>query len=133
MNTADKIRKHGKEKYVRRARASKHKRFSIRTGDVVRELRLTGGAPAVCSALRSREFQRENDLRLVETSGPKSGLSTTVVYTYEFVDERGAGPANDDPWMRLRGALRDVFAQFGGGEEFLRKERENFYATREPE
>jgi hypothetical protein len=31
-----------------------------------------------------------------------------------------------EAWLRLRGALKDVYAEYGGGEAFLRKEREEF-------
>ena len=31
-----------------------------------------------------------------------------------------------DAWMQLRGALKDVYAQFGGGEAYLLREREEF-------
>src|SRR5580704_16223237 len=85
MRDADKIRLYGKEKYVLGALGRKEKSFSIRAGDVVRELKMSGRTPAVCSALKSREFLQDNNLRLVAKSGPKSGQSTTVVYTYEFV------------------------------------------------
>jgi len=33
---------------------------------------------------------------------------------------------DDDSWARLRGALKDVFATFGGGEAYLRAERSGF-------
>ncbi|MFZ0586005.1 MAG: hypothetical protein WBL97_20960 [Candidatus Sulfotelmatobacter sp.] len=29
-------------------------------------------------------------------------------------------------WRRLRGALKDVYAEYGGGEAYLRKERQEF-------
>jgi hypothetical protein len=29
-------------------------------------------------------------------------------------------------WLRLRGALKDVYAKYGGGEADLRKERQEF-------
>ncbi len=29
-------------------------------------------------------------------------------------------------WLRLRGTLKDVYAEYGGGEAYLRKEREEF-------
>ena len=29
-------------------------------------------------------------------------------------------------WSRLREALRDVYAEYGGGEAYLRKERQEF-------
>ena len=107
------------------------RRFSIRAGDVVSELGIGGGrAPAVCSALKTHQFLRENDLRLIEATGPKSGQSTTVTYTYEFANiEGGTVPSTNsgDPWSKLRGALKDVFAEMGGGEAYLRTERSNFY------
>jgi hypothetical protein len=131
VRDADKIRIHGREKYVLPARNRRVKRFSIRAGDVVRELRLTGRTPAVCSALRSREFLRHNSLRLVETAGPKSGMSTTVVFTYEFLDADKTSAPQPDPWLQLRGALKDLFAELGGGEAYLRGERNTFYAPLE--
>lgn len=133
LKHADRIRIFGKEKYVLPARQRKEKRFSIRVGDVVRELKLNGRVPAVCSALQTGEFLNGNDLKLVDTSGPKSGLSTTVVYTYEFVGAKQSSPQTEDSWSRLRGALKDVFAELGGGEAYLRAERSNFYATKEDE
>ena len=124
MRDADRIRLHGRERYVQPARQSREKRFSIRAGDVVRDLRMTGRTPAVCSALKSRQFLQSNHLRLVEKTGPESGQSTTVVYTYEFV---GSEPDRQpDPWLALRGALKETFAELGGGEAYLRSERNEF-------
>jgi hypothetical protein len=130
MRDADKIRMHGKERYVLPARGRKERRFSIRAGDVVRELQIAGRAPAVCSALKSREFLRNNNLQLVEKTGPRSGQSTTVTYTYEFIDTKPSSP-KEDPWTRLRGTLKDVFTQLGGGEQYLRAERDSFYRSRQ--
>jgi hypothetical protein len=129
--TADNIRAYGRERYVVPARQRQLEKFSIRAGDVVRDLKLLGRVPAVCSALKSRAFLEQNSLRIVERTGPSSGQSTTVTYTYEFVDALDSSQANSDPWTELRGALKNVFAGLGGGEAYLRGERENFYADRE--
>ncbi len=128
---ADNIRAYGREKYVVPARKRQLEKFSIRAGDVVRDLKLLGRVPAVCSALKSRAFLEQNSLRIVERTGPSSGQSTTVIYTYEFVDSLDSSQANSDPWTELRGALKNVFAGFGGGEAYLRGERESFYADKE--
>lgn len=133
MRDADRIRKHGRDKYVVPARRRKAGRFSIRAGDVVRELGLTGRAPAVCSALKSREFLLQNELELVEAAGPKSGQSTTVIYTYAFSDSTRPSAPERDPWLQLRGALKTVFQESGGGERYLRNERNNFYGNNEGE
>jgi hypothetical protein len=129
MANADNIRRHGREKYVMPAREQQQKRFSIRTGDVLRDMKLNGRVPAICSALKTREFLNENGLRLISRTGPPSGQSTTVIYTYEFLDKQRDKPElnRQDAWSRLRGALKDVFAELGGGENYLRNERANFY------
>jgi hypothetical protein len=128
---AAEIREYSTRKYVFPARQSGHRRFSIRVGDIVREHRLYRSIPAVCSALKTQEFLQKNGLRLVDATGPKSGLSTTVVYTYEFVHPNQIPEPASDAWQRLRGALRDVFAELGGGEAYLRAERSNFYSSLE--
>lgn len=133
MSTADRIRIYSKENYVLPARQQRQKQFSIRVGDVVRELKLNGRTPAVCSALKTGEFLESNDLRLVNTSGPKSGQSTTVVYTYEFSGEPQSSSLAEDSWSCLRGALKDVFTELGGGEAYLRAERNGFYSKEKQE
>ena len=128
---ADEIRDYSTKTFVVPARQRGQKRFSIRVGDVVRPLRLYQSVAAVCSALKTKEFQSANHLKLVDATGPKSGLSTTVVYTYEFVDPEGPGEPSVDAWSRLRGALKEVFAELGGGEAYLQAERSKFYAAEE--
>ena len=133
MSDADQIRMHARERYVLPARRRKQKRFSIKVGDVVRELKIAGRAPAVCSALKTRRFRESNDLQLVGATGPKSGQSTTVTYTYEFLEGNRSFPEHDDSWKQLRGALKDVFRELGGGEAYLRSERGAFYSEKEGE
>ena len=129
--TADKIRAYGREKYVVPARQRRLEKFSVRAGDVVRDLKLLGRVPAVCSALKSRAFLKQNSLRIIERTGPSSGQSTTVTYTYEFIDPADSSHNSSDSWNELRGSLKNVFAELGGGEAYLRGERESFYAEKE--
>jgi hypothetical protein len=127
-STSAEIRKHAKQVYIDCARRKGERRFNIRVGDVHKELRLHGRVPQVCSALKSRKFLEENSLDLVAESGPPSGQSTTVEYTYEFREpHRGQGsPPSPHPLFALRGLFREVYASFGGGEEYLKNERSNF-------
>ena len=129
MILAEKIRTFARRKYVLAARSRRMKRFSIRAGDVEHELGVSGRLPAICSALRTRRFLTQNNLRLVETSGPPSGQSSTVVLTYEFKDSGGPSADQNDAWKQLRGALKDVFAELGGGESYLSSERTAFRGT----
>ena len=88
----------------------------------------------VCTALKSAKFLDPNGLRLVETSGPPSGTSTTVVYTYEFRDSAptaatSKAPATESIYAKLRqmeGILKDVYRELGGAERAIREEREGY-------
>ena len=126
VSKADKIRLYGR-RYVTSARNRGDRTFSIQVGEVVRALGLIDRVPAVCSALRTSKFLEENRLRMVETIAPKSGQSTTVIYTYEFVDNKQPFLKEEDPLELLWGSMKDIFAEYGGGEAYLRAEREKFY------
>ena len=53
-----------------------------------------------------------------------------VTITYEFVEAVRSTPKKS-PWSELRGALKGVFAELGGGETYLRREREAFESRKE--
>jgi len=125
-SSAESIREHAVEEYIVPARQRRDRTFSINVGEIHRALGLNNLVPSVCSALISKKFLMENHLHLISKTGPPSGKSTTVTYTYEFIDA-----PKEDPWTRLRGALKDVFAELGGGEQYLRAEREHFYPSRQ--
>jgi len=88
----------------------------------------------VCTALKSSKFLEPNGLRLAETSGPPSGTSTTVVYTYEFQDSAANTVTSKTPgaasiYAKLRqmeGILRDVYKELGGAERAIREERQGY-------
>ncbi len=103
--------------------------LSITAGDVQKAVHLSNRAPLVCQALKSNKFLDENGLVLEKWDGPPSGMSTTVVFTYRFKKSGGqeTAPKEDWPFLRLRGIAKEVFSGLGGGEAFLRKEREQFY------
>ena len=44
----------------------------------------------------------------------------------EPIPADGARVEQCDAWMQLRGALKDIYAEFGGGEAYLLREREEF-------
>jgi hypothetical protein len=124
---ASAIREYAARAYVKAAKQQGLKGFTIRAGDVHREMGFKENrVPAVCSALKSHKFLMENGLRLLAQSGPPSGMSTTVRLTYEFIEVSGDEPqkSRPDSFLALRGILRDVFQDLGGGENFIKKERE---------
>jgi hypothetical protein len=132
--TADQIREHVRLRYVEPARRSRQARFSVRCGTIEKELGMSNRIAHVCTALKTPKFLEPNGLRLVETSGPPSGTSTTVVYTYEFLDNPvGAAspvaPGNSsifEKLLQMEGILKDVYKEIGGAEEAIREEREGY-------
>lgn len=123
---SDSVRQHANEAYIRPARRQGEKSVSINVGKVHKAVALRNRVPLVCQALESAKFLEASGLKLVSKTGPRSGQSTTVTYTYEFVDNVQPS-SSEEAWLNLRGALRDVFARLGGGEAYLRSQRENFY------
>jgi hypothetical protein len=132
-SVSDEVRQYATDKYVRPTQHRGERTLSINVGEVHRAVALRNRVPLVCQALESEKFLQANELKLISKTGPPSGQSTTVTYTYEFIDTKPSSlkDPKDDPWARLRGALKDVFAELGGGEPYLRAERENFYGSRQ--
>lgn len=129
MKLSDTVRDFARSKYVSPALRRKDPAFRIVAGEVHRGLGLNNRVPLVCNALASRAFLQDNNLELIKREGPPSGLSTTVVFTYRFRTERRhpreqVNPASAFP--ALRGIAKQVFESLGGGESFLREERERF-------
>lgn len=127
-HTADQIREHVRLHYLEPARRRRQARFSVRCGTIEKELGMSNRIAHVCTALKTPKFLEPNGLRLVETSGPPSGTSTTVVYTYEFLDA-AAAPVSSSIFERLlhmEGILRDVYKELGGAERAIREEREGY-------
>jgi len=124
---SDLIRRHAYEKYVSAARRRRDRVVSINAGEVHRALALNNRVPLVCAALGSKKFLNEHGLRLLSKTGPPSGQSTTVTFTYEIVSPQRPEPTADQAWQSLRGIGKDIYASFGGGEAYLKQQRSNFY------
>ncbi len=131
--TADQIREHVRLRYVEPARGSRQGRFSVRCGTIEKELGISNRVAHVCTALKTPKFLEPNGLRLVETSGPPSGTSTTVVYTYEFLQNAAAAslaaPMSASIFQKLlqmEGILKDVYKELGGAEKAIREERQGY-------
>src|ERR1700691_1967671 len=119
VSGSDAIRRHAYEKYVLQARRRKEKIISINVGEVHREMGLSNRVPLVCAALGSKKFLNEHGLRIVSKTGPPSGQSTTVTFLYEIVPSKPERQNADEMWESLRGIGKDIYASFGGGEEYL--------------
>lgn len=127
---AQQVRSHARAEYIEPARRRGDAIVRIVAGEVEKAVHLHNRSSLVCQALRSHKFQKENGIVLEKLDGPPSGISTTVVFTYRLTVGRAEAVSDDkDAFSRLRGTLKDVFQSLGGGEEFIRRERENFYGS----
>jgi hypothetical protein len=126
ISDSELVRQHALREYMAAARRRGDRTFSINVGTVHRALGLNNRVPLVCAALSSRKFLTKNNLRLVSRTGPPSGQSTTVTFTFEF-DEDSEKPARGfEAFLALRGIGKEIFASLGGGEAFLQRERAEF-------
>lgn len=136
ISDAERVRAWVEDKVIQPARARGDRTFTVTAGEVHKELGLKNRVPLVCQALKSRRLLDKNNLVLKDVSGPPSGLSTTLKVTYEMSsagDAQSTQTAN--PFWGLRGIAKKVFKQLGGGENFIRQERQEFskaMAAREP-
>ncbi len=128
MSLSENTKRHVIAKYVNPARFRGEKRVEVRVGNVVKDLGLSNRTPSVFSTLSSRSFLQEAGLELIEKrGGPASGgPSTTVQFVYHVLGAKEATEANSGKdLMSLYGVGADEFRQLGGGEEYLRRERES--------
>ena len=130
MNPTDQVREIARVRFVEPARKKRASTFEIVAGDVHRELGFSNRVPLVCNALRSGAFLVANHLELVKWDGPPSGQSTTVRFTYRFID-RASSP-RPSSFLALRGIGKEVFRSLGGAEAFIGSEREKFYDGEHP-
>jgi len=121
LKITDRIRQRAAAKYIDPARRSGQQEVKITAGDVHEDLGLTSRVPSVCQALRSKEFLTTNRIRLKSVSGPPSGQSTTVVFTY--VLEGNDASREPHPLWKLKGAGKAMYKELGGGEKFIQSER----------
>jgi hypothetical protein len=122
----DRIRDHARRQYIEAARRRRESVVQIVAGDVHKALGLSNRVPVVCNALSSKRFLEENRIALESREGPPSGLSTTVRFTYRLLRENGGAPGSPSPFLGLRGIAKQVFQALGGGEAFIRAERDQF-------
>jgi len=127
---SDSIRKHVRERLLKPAIQRGEKIISVNAGAVHRALGLNNRVPMVCAALRSKKFLEENGLRIISRTGPPSGQSTTVTLTYEVLGPSATASVADNPLLGLRGIAKDLFRKLGGGEAFIRSERNSFNKER---
>jgi hypothetical protein len=127
-NSADVIRSFAAREFIEPARRKGWKRVQLVAGDVHRGLKLRNRVPNVCTALASKIFLEKNRLVIEAVSGPPSGMGTRVIYTYRLLDDEGGdGTAGVTDFRTLRGLLKTALDSIGGGDAFLRREREQFY------
>ncbi|MGD0345653.1 MAG: hypothetical protein ABSA85_02795 [Terracidiphilus sp.] len=134
MKPTELTKAHVIARYVSPARQKGESVVQIRVGTVQKELGWTNRTPSVFSTLSSKEFQQEAGVELVEKKGgpPSGGPSTTVQFVYRVLNEHeprqgleyAAKPIQNGAGLeKLYGILADEFAALGGGEAFLKAER----------
>ena len=124
---ADLARERARAEYVIPARRRGESTVRIPVRDVHKALGLENRYPIVCNALRSDKFLKENHLTIDGQVGPASGFGASVEITYRLTEQDVMAT-----FLRMRGVLKETFEALGGGEAFIRGEREDFYGGADP-
>lgn len=125
---ADHIRHYLLGRYIEPARQRGEKFVTISVGDLHNQLGLKHRVPLVISAITAKKFLEQHGLRIVGREGPPSGQSTRVSITYALEPRGPAEPRS--PLLALEeiyGIAKDLFADLGGGEAFIRQMRADFF------
>jgi hypothetical protein len=128
MEMAQRVREYVRREYIDVARRQHQVTVRVVAGDVHKAVGLSNRVPLVCQALKGRKFLEENHLELEKSEGPKSGLGTKVAFTYRL-KAKGASPSPEPEtsFVTIRGIGKKLFQSLGGGEAFIRQQRESFY------
>ena len=138
------IREYIRSHYLEPARKRRESLVTIRAGDIHRELGLRNRVPNVCQVMESKLLEKEAGVRVSSKQGPPSGRGTTLTVTYSVDLNRTAATAaesiaerktpKDHPGVALFYALRGMgaglYEEQGGGEAWLKRERESFYGPK---
>lgn len=136
MNASDQVRAYVARNYIAPARIRGASTVTVRAGEVHKALRWDSRrVPQICSALSTRKFLRSAHLELVARKGPPSGQSTTVEFTYRLLESEpgetelrrethGMRVQDGSGLESLYGLMAEEFKSVGGGEAFIRAERE---------
>lgn len=127
MKLSEEVRRYVQASYLNPARQRGQAIVEIKAGDVHQGLRWVNRVPSVCTTLGSQKFQRETGVELVGKEGPPSGMGTRMTFTYRIADAEASAShtRKQSRFDALRGIARSAFRELGGGENFIRRERES--------
>lgn len=130
MKLSEEVQRYFQSNYVIPARQRGQTTVEVKAGELHNKLGWTRRIPVVCAALTSQKLQRCVGVRLKEKSGPPSGQSPTVVFRYEILDQEQKRETRHTRThgglLEMYGIAADLYREVGGGEAFIRSQRENF-------
>jgi hypothetical protein len=140
----DRVRRFAAQRFIEPARRRGERLVTIHAGKLGKlleeqNLLASNRFPIICGAIGSPLFARKYKVRLQSREGPRSGLSSSAIFTFslepEQTDQGPATPASEstgkpgarhDPFMELRGLLKATYKHLGGAEAFHRRESESW-------
>jgi hypothetical protein len=137
MGDSESVRVYVNDHYIVPARRSGAGTVTVRASEVHRAMNWDlRKVSQVCSALSTRKFLRAASVELIARKGPPSGQSTTVEFVFKLLEIGPPQPSalqdqnreNRKPklgsLMAAYGILKDAYREFGGGEAYLKAERD---------
>lgn len=84
MTHADDVTNYCVTHYLLPARERGDYSFTLRAGDIHKEMEYSNRLPLVCSAIGSQEFENRNRLKRISIDGPLNGSNT--LFTFLILD-----------------------------------------------
>ncbi len=82
MNKADDIRDFAFREFIEPARRQGERTVTIRAGDIHKDMGLYDRMPAICSALGSKKFENQYNVKRLKVDGPIQGAN--ALFTFEI-------------------------------------------------
>jgi len=137
MGDSELVRVYVNDHYILPARRSGAGTVTVRAGEVHRAMNWDlRKVSQVCSALTTRKFLNSAGVELIARKGPPSGQSTTVEFVFKLLEidspkssdrqaqQRDKSKPKLSSLMAACGVLEGAYREFGGGEAYLKAERD---------
>ena len=137
---AQRVRSHIRTHYVEPARRRGLSTVVVIAGNLYREIGFSkNNYPNICQVMESNKLLKEVGASILHKKAPPKGKGPSLEITYSLSPKvsppavgspaPASSPSTPEAFRSAQGLLKQAFQKLGGGEAFLRRERQSFHAA----